>query len=113
MAKKFIAFRAGETEVKFFDGEAKRTNTNITTVIKKLIRNAMEGEKRKDQIETLEAKLETLEKISLRVAESAIFAEHMAITNYMELVQDNEEKIEKAKSVVSELTEADMNETQE
>ena len=54
MARKFIAFRAGETEVKFFDGEAKRTNTNVTTVIKKLIRNAMKGEKQKDQIETLE-----------------------------------------------------------
>ncbi len=113
MARKFIAFRAGETEIKFLDGEAKRTNTNVTTVIKKLIRNAMKGGKQKDQIETLEAKLERLEKISLRVAESAIFAEHMAITNYTELVQDNEEKIEKAKSVVSELTEADMDEIQE
>ena len=40
------------------------------------------------------------------------FTQHMSITNYMELVQDNEEKIEKAKSVVSELTEADMNEIQ-
>jgi len=113
MAGKIFSFNATELEVAFFRREISRTNSNPTKIIRGLIQNAMKGGKQKDQIETLEAKLERLEKISLRVAESAIFAEHMSITNYMELVQDNEEKIEKAKSVVSELTEADMNEIQE
>lgn len=51
MAKKFIAFRAAEIEVKFLVEEAKRININISTVIKRLIQDAMQEKKKLSEIE--------------------------------------------------------------
>jgi len=110
MAKKFIAFRASEIEEKFLNGEAKRTNANVTTVIKQLIQATIEGKEREDQIEVLEAKLERLEEISLRVAESATFAKHMTLANCNILIHEDEEKMDEIRKVCDELTKEDMEE---
>ena len=79
MAKKFIGFKATEAETNFLKQKVRENNTNVSAVIKKLILHAMEGKELEDQTKILEAKLERLEEISLRVAESAIFAEHMRV----------------------------------
>ena len=115
MAKKVFSFKALETdaEVKFIKREVKRTNTNISTVIKKLIQNAMEEEESpKDPTGTFQAELRKLEKISLLAAESATFAMHIASANYGELVKDNQRQIEKMKNSADELTKEIMDEIQ-
>ena len=113
MAKKVFSFKALETdaEVEFLNREVKRTNTNISTVIKKLIQNAMEGKKEpKGQTEILKAKLERLEKINLLAAESATFAMHVALANYGELVKYDQSDLEEMKKAADELTKEIMDE---
>jgi len=116
MTKKF-SFRAVEIEAKFLNGEAKKTNTNITAVIKKLIRNAMEGKEREDQIEVLEAKLErlkeTLERFTALSVENATFAKHVTLAIYNILVHEDEEKMDEMKKVCDELIEKEMEGIQE
>ena len=51
MAKKTHSFRTTEWEEAFLMEETKRTNTNVTTVIKQLIQDAMEENKKLDEIE--------------------------------------------------------------
>ncbi|MFH1900911.1 MAG: hypothetical protein ABIK26_01520 [Candidatus Omnitrophota bacterium] len=112
MAKKVFSFKALETdvEVKFIKREVKRTNTNISAVIKKLIQNAIEEEEEEEeespkaQTETLKAELKELKKIGLLAAESATFAKHIASANYGELVKDNQRQIEEMKNSADELT---------
>ena len=109
---KIIDLRAVETEVKFLDREAKRTNTNVTTVIKKLIQNAMEERELDNQTEILKAELEKVKKISLLAAENATFAMHITLANYGELVKDNQRQIEEMKEATEELTKEEMDEIQ-
>jgi len=108
MARKTHSFRPTGLEEAFLMEETKRTNTNISTVIKQLIRNAIEEEEREDQIERFKAELGKLEKISLLIAENAIYEKHIVLANYGELVKDNQRQIEKMKNLAKKLTKEEM-----
>ena len=51
MGEKIFSFNATESEVKFFKREISRTNSNPTKVIKQLIQDAKEENKKLDEIE--------------------------------------------------------------
>ena len=113
MAKKSFSFKGLETdaEVKFLKREVKRTNTNISTVIKKLIQNAMKGEESKepkDQIKIIKSELERLKKLSIFIAKNTIYAKHLAMANHIELVKEDMDKINETKKFARELTEEEM-----
>ena len=104
MSGQMFGFKATELEVEFLKREISKTNSNPTTVIRQLIRKAMEGKELENQTEIFKAKLERLEKISLLVAESATFAMHVALANYGELVKYDQSEIEGMKKAADELT---------
>ena len=108
MARETHSFRTTESEEAFLMEETERTNTNISTVIRQLIRNAMEEEEREDQIERFKAELGKLEKISLLIAKNAIYEKHIVLANYGELVKDNQRQIEKMKNKAKKLTKEEM-----
>ena len=112
MAKKVFSFKALETdaEVKFLRREVRRTNTNISTVIRQLIRNAMEGKDVNAQAEILKAKLERLEKISLSAVEKASYAKYIALANYSELVEGDQSEIEEMENSAVEFIKEEMEE---
>ena len=108
MAGQMFGFKATESEAEFLKQEIRKTNSNPTTVIRQLIRNAMEGKEVDEQTEILKTELEKLKKISLLAAESATFAMHITLANYGELVKDNQRQIEELKNKVDKLTEEIM-----
>ncbi|MBU0478957.1 hypothetical protein KKC91_10380 [bacterium] len=112
MAKKVFSFKALETdaEVKFLKREVRKTNTNISTVIRQLIRNAMEGKDVDDQTEILKAKLERLEKISLSAVKNASYAKYIALANYSKLVEGDQSEIEKMENSAVEFIKEEMEE---
>jgi len=114
MAKRVFSFKASETdaEVEFINREVKRTNTNISTVIKQLIRNAMDEKKLEDQTEMLKSELGEIKKFTKQAAECATFAKYMATANYDELAQSNPKKVEEMKKAVEKLTKKGMDEIQ-
>ena len=110
MAGQMFGFKATESEAEFLKQEISKTNSNPTTVIRQLIRNAMEGKDVDEQTEMLKAKLERLEKISLSAVKNASYAKYIALANYSELVEGDKSEIEKMENSAVELIQEEMEE---
>ena len=117
MQKKRYSFKGFETdaEVEFIKHEAKRKNTTIDTVIKKLIQSAMGIEDKKpkepkSQIVILKAELEELKEIGIFAAENAIYTKYLVLANHIELAKEDPDKISEIKKLTKELTEKEIKE---
>jgi len=112
MAGKTYAFRTTELEENFLKQEVEKKNISPSDVIKKLIRNAIEGKNVDDQIEILKSELGGIKRFVKLTAKSATFAKYMATANYDELVQSNPMKIKEMKKTVGDLTKEEMEKNQ-
>lgn len=107
-----FSFNATEFEEEFLETEVKRSRTSVSAIIKRLIREATREKELEKRIGKLEAKLEELKKIGLFAAESAVYAEHIAQANYIELVEEDQDRIDETKKYATELTKEEMKKIQ-
>jgi len=72
MAKKTHSFRTTEWEEAFLVEETKITNTNVTTVIKQLIQDAMKEKKRLGEIEGIKEVIRESQGITKELVEQIV-----------------------------------------
>jgi len=72
MGEKIFSFNATESEVKFFKREISRTNSNPTKVIKQLIQDAKEENKKLDEIEGIKKVIRESQKTTRELIEEIV-----------------------------------------